>query len=527
MSLFERLSPGIASQLDHSGFSDDPLMDPCGPTPLESPEFLAVSPQAAALLNVSAQDLQSDPQALAILSGSFSPSEVPSYASVYAGHQFGVFVPRLGDGRALNLGAIDGWELQLKGAGPTRYSRFADGRAVLRSSIREFLCSEAMHALGVPTTRALSLIHSPTPVVRETIETAAVVCRLAPNFLRFGHFEYFAHQQKLPQIEALVRAAWPAMWSRTAHASHLIQSAVFDANRHQEAITEAANLPMDQLCAHLLEETSRRTARLMAQWMSLGFMHGVMNTDNFSILGLTIDYGPFGWMDAFNAHHICNHSDHSGRYSYQAQPQIGLWNIGRLAGALDDLVKTRRTQSSQSSEWFMPAIEAYRSSYATTLQSMLREKFGLNGLDEDTWSALLDDFYSLMHEQSLDYTLVFRSLSSDDDSQFMAHVVDREAAKPWLARYRAAVKASLQAEQKSKADRAAAMNRANPKFVLRNWVAEEVIQDCKEASQKQPSKKLQEVMTVLAAPFDEHETLARYSMPPPEWAVNLEVSCSS
>jgi uncharacterized protein YdiU (UPF0061 family) len=175
----------------------------------------------------------------------------------------------------------------------------------------------------------------------------------------------------------------------------------------------------------------------------------------------------------------------------------------------------------------MPAIEAYRSSYATTLQSVLREKFGLNALEEDTWSALLDDFYSLMHEQSLDYTLIFRSLSSDDDSEFMAHVVDREAATPWLSRYRAAVKTSLQAQQKSRAERAAAMNRANPKFVLRNWVAEEVIQDCKEASQKEPSRKLQEVMTVLAAPFDEHETLARYAMPPPEWAVNLEVSCSS
>jgi uncharacterized protein YdiU (UPF0061 family) len=317
------------------------------------------------------------------------------------------------------------------------------------------------------------------------------------------------------------------MWSKAAHASHLIAGDGFDQHRLNEATKEAELASIDQLCTQLLEETAARTARLMAQWMSVGFMHGVMNTDNFSILGLTIDYGPFGWMDGFDAHHICNHSDHSGRYSYQAQPQVGLWNVGRLAGALDDLVKNNGSDSSANAEWFMPAIERYRSSYATSLQSMLRAKFGLLSLEDDTWSALLDDFYSLMHEQSLDYTLVFRALSHDDDFEFMRHLVDRDAAIPWLNRYRQAVKSCLQQEGRSAEERRHAMNRVNPKFALRNWVAEEVIRACQENQQEDPPQQLLDVMTVLAAPFDEHESLLRYAAPPPDWAANLEVSCSS
>jgi serine/tyrosine/threonine adenylyltransferase len=470
---------------------DEPFTRPCDPLGLPDAQWLAVSPQAAACLDLDAQAITESPAWLDLLSGNAAPAHVQPYAAVYAGHQFGNFVPRLGDGRALNLGSLKGWELQLKGAGPTPYSRFADGRAVLRSSIREFLCSEAMYALGIPTTRALSLVISPAPVIRETVETAAVVCRMAPHFVRFGNFEYFAAQNRPDLIERLLRWVAPSL-----------------------------NLDADQavgdLSSQVLHEVSVRTARLMADWMRVGFMHGVMNTDNFSILGLTLDYGPFGFMDGFNAQHICNHTDHSGRYSYQAQPQVGLWNITRLASALNVLVK--------NPEKLAPALDAYRDEYERAITSALRAKFGLQGLDQDRWSALLDDFYGLLHAQRMDYTQTFRALATEDDQPLLDLAVDREAVKPWLLRYRAAIRDCLASSGQTPAQRHAAMNRVNPKFVLRNWVAEDVIRAVRDHGDTEP---FAQVFEVLQHPFDEHPDHARYAGPPPDWAHHLEVSCSS
>jgi len=489
---------------------DEPFTRPCDPTPTPDAQWLAVSTHAARLIGQDAAGLTSSDAWLQVLSGCAAPDHMQPYAAVYAGHQFGGFAPRLGDGRALNLGAINGWELQLKGAGPTPYARFADGRAVLRSSIREFLCSEAMHALGIPTTRALSLTISTAPVMRETMETAAVVCRLAPSFVRFGNFEYFTSRGRIDLLERLVRHVYPEFFSAA------LLGDAFDAQAQSEACDQAKALPIDQLTIELLNRVSDRTARLMTQWMGVGFMHGVMNTDNFSILGLTIDYGPFGFMDAFDADHICNHSDHSGRYRYQAQPQVGLWNIGRLANALYPLVgNTDRLE---------PVLETFKATYAETMQATLREKFGLQGTEQSSWNALLSDFYSLMQEHRIDYTQAFRALSQPNDTAFLDLVVDRDAVGPWLARYRTAAQESLAVTGRDAETRFAEMRRVNPKYVLRNWIAEEVIRGVRDEGD---TAVFEQVFRALQSPFDEHPDCQRYAGPPPDWAQHLSVSCSS
>jgi len=499
-------SPGLSALLSDP---NEPFTRPCDPLPLTQTQWLAVSESAAAAVGLQVNEITQNPAWLNLLSGNAALKEHQPYAAVYAGHQFGSFVPRLGDGRALNLGTLAGLELQLKGAGPTPYSRFADGRAVLRSSIREFLCSEAMHGLGIPTTRALSIVTSPAGVIRETLETAAVVCRLAPNFVRFGSFEYFAAQNRPDLIEKLLTWVLPSLKSLHNNSFYGLQY-----NLHHD-IDELIQAPAADQAVALLEIVAARTARLMAHWMSVGFMHGVMNTDNFSVLGLTLDYGPFGFMEAFNAQHVCNHTDYAGRYSYQNQPQVGLWNVARLATALNLLVN--------NPDRLQPALEIYKAEYEKAMTQHLRAKFGLAALDQATWSALLDDFYQIMHTQAMDYTLAFRALAHDQDQPLLDLASDQEALKPWLTRYRTAVAAQVATGQ-TKEDRRSQMNRVNPKFVLRNWVAQEVIESVQKG---EISSVFQEVFTVLQNPFDEHPTLARYAQKPPDWAENLAVSCSS
>ena len=489
---------------------DEPFVRPCDPSPTPDAQWLAVSTQAARLIGQEPAGLTQSDAWLKVLSGCAAPDHLQPYAAVYAGHQFGGFAPRLGDGRALNLGAIHGWELQLKGAGPTPYARFADGRAVLRSSIREFLCSEAMHGLGIPTTRALSLTISSEPVVRETMETAAVVCRLAPSFVRFGNFEYFTSRGRVDLLERLVRHVWPEFFTPAFRGS------AFDPRELAEAKREASALSADELSVQLLNTVSEKTARLMAQWMGVGFKHGVMNTDNFSILGLTIDYGPFGFMDAFDADHICNHSDHSGRYRYQAQPQVGLWNIGRLASALYPLVG--------NADRLAAALETFKATYAQAMQQILREKFGLQGIAQSTWDPLLSEFYQLMQAHRIDYTQAFRALSESNNDAFLNLVLDRDAVRPWLARYREAAQQSLAVTGLDPERRNAQMREVNPKFVLRNWVAEEVIRGVRDEGD---TSAFEQVFRALQSPFDEHPDCERYAGPPPDWAQHLSVSCSS
>lgn len=469
------------------------------PTPLPDPYLVAASPAAAALIQLDPAEFTRPEFAQIFAGNQLLPGSEP-LAAVYSGHQFGMWAGQLGDGRAHLLGEVagagSGWEIQLKGAGQTPYSRFADGRAVLRSSIREFLCSEAMAALGIPTTRALCVVGSNEPVRRETIETAAVVTRLAPSFIRFGSFEHWAARKRTDELRQL--------------ADYVI-------DRFRPECRDAAN-PY----AALLADVARRTASLMAQWQTVGFMHGVMNTDNMSILGLTLDYGPFGFMDAFDAGHICNHSDDHGRYSYRAQPQIGHWNLYALGHALSSLVGERADVQA--------AIEDnYTATFEATFMARVRAKLGfaeaLPG-DED----FVGETFGLLQRLRIDFTQFFRFLSAlpaevDDahraatDAPLRDIVIDRFALDAWIDLWRA----RLKAEGRPDAERQAAMRAVNPKYVLRNWIAESAIR----AAQAGDFSETDTVLACLSKPFDEQPEFERFAAPPPDWAGGLSVSCSS
>ena len=466
--------------------------------PLPEVHWVARSDALAADLGVS-EWLRSE-RALQVLAGNAAAQEPASLASVYSGHQFGVWAGQLGDGRALLLGEIDSpigpQEIQLKGSGLTPYSRMGDGRAVLRSSIREFLCSEAIHHLGIPTTRALAVVGSPHPVIRETVETAAVVTRVAPSFLRFGHFEHFAHT-----------AADPMALRR------LVDAVI---ERYFPACSDAA-----QPLFAWLGEVSRRTARLMAQWQAVGFCHGVMNTDNLSILGLTIDYGPFGFLDAFDPGHICNHSDHQGRYAYARQPGIAWWNLHALAQAVAPLIEGPQEAAAEA---LADAIEPFKDEFGTSIQRALRAKIGLTSQRDDDM-ALIDDLLRLMAQEHTDYTIAMRRLGEFSAAEGAANermrdlFIDRAAFDAWAARYAQ----RLRAEGSIDAERRARMDRTNPLFVLRNHLAEQAIQRASEGDFSEVAR----LAKVLQRPFDEqpeHEADAGF---PPEWAQQLSVSCSS
>jgi len=461
--------------------------------PLPDPHWVATSDDCATLLGLPDDwTARPDLNALDVLSGNRLWPGMQPLASVYSGHQFGVWAGQLGDGRALWLGEMDTpagpMEIQLKGAGRTPYSRMGDGRAVLRSSIREFLGSEAMQALGVPTTRALCVTGSALPVRRETIETAAVVTRVAPSFIRFGHFEHFAHHDLHGELRQL---------------------ADFVIAHHYPACRDAANPYVA-----LLEQVALRTAALMADWQSVGFCHGVMNTDNMSILGLTIDYGPFGFLDQFDPGHICNHSDHQGRYAWARQPNVGFWNLHALAQGLMPLI--------EDSDLALAALETYKSAFADALLARWRAKLGLQAR-EDADRELVDDLLRLMATDRCDFTITFRRLanlsSAGDTVRDM--FIDREAFDAWALRYTE----RLARESSNATARALRMNRANPKFVLRNHLAEVAIRE----AQAGDFAETQRLLKILQHPFDEQDAAASaaYAGFPPEWAQSIEVSCSS
>jgi uncharacterized protein YdiU (UPF0061 family) len=471
-----------------------------GPTPLPEPYLVAKSDRSAALLGLAAEHFDR-PGFVAALTGNVTLAGSEPLAAVYSGHQFGVYVPRLGDGRALLLGEVVGsdggrWEVQLKGAGKTPYSRMGDGRAVLRSSIREFLASEAMHGLGIPTTRALAVTGSDYPVIRETVESAAVVTRLAPSFVRFGSFEYFYWTEQHDALRQL--------------ADHVIDRFYPDAR-------DAA-----QPYLALLERVARRTARLVAQWQGVGFCHGVLNTDNTSILGLTIDYGPYGFIDAFDVDHICNHSDEHGRYSYRMQPQIGHWNLYALGQALvpltDDLDATKA------------AIDVYLGEYAQAIDEVFRAKLGLATVRaEDV--QLINGAIDLLNANRTDWTRFWRRLAQlrsvpstpADDAPVRDLVIDRAAFDAWATQYRM----RLAAEASDDTERAVRMNRVNPKFVLRNHLAETAIRKARGENGPRDFEEVMRLLHILERPYEEQPEYEAYAAEPPEWAQSLHLSCSS
>ena len=471
------------------------LVQYIAPTPIPEPYWVGFSESVARLLEIPCQDgLPLNPEYLQLLAGNqtqlitegktFAP-----FATAYSGHQFGVWAGRLGDGRAIYLGDIQGQEVQLKGAGQTAYSRMGDGRAVLRSSIREFLCSEAMHALGVPTSRALAVVGSDMAVARETLETAAVCTRVAPSFLRIGHIEHYGQNQMHDALRLTL--------------DHLIE----------HHYPECANESTPYL--KLLEQIAVRTARMVAQWQSLGFCHGVLNTDNTSLLGLTLDYGPFGFLDNFQIDHICNHSDQGGRYAYHRQPEILHWNLYCLASAMllplqEELQRVHGCSEEASIEMIKSTLDQFNREYALHWQSLFRRKLGLKtALAEDL--PLLEQLMQALHQHQIDYTLFFRNLS---EGLGVPH-----ALETWYERYAQ----RLEIETESQDQRLEQMCHVNPKYILRNHLAQRAI----ERAQKKDFSEVQKLLKILESPFATQAVSEEYTQGPPPELAHLPISCSS
>jgi len=462
------------------------------PSPLPGPYWVSRNQAMAREIGLEEAWFESQ-AALEIFTGNWVAHGSQPLASVYSGHQFGQWAGQLGDGRALLLGEINtaggAQEIQLKGAGATPYSRMGDGRAVLRSSIREYLCSEAMHGLGIPTTRALCVTGSDAKVRREEIETAAVVTRIAPSFIRFGHFEHFEH------------------FSYSNQHGQLKTLADFVIDSFYPACRDAA-----QPYAALLQAVSERTAHLMAAWQANGFCHGVMNTDNMSILGLTIDYGPFQFLDAFDPDHICNHSDTEGRYAYNKQPDIAHWNLFCLGQALLPLIDAQ--------EQALAALESYKTVFSQALEGRMRAKLGLaDARPED--KALIENTFNLLAADKVDYPIFWRRLSyfgSPHGREAVRELfLNRPAFDAWALQY---------SKRFASADiglRADLMLKNNPKYVLRNHLGEEAIQ----AAKLKDFSGVNTLLTLLQSPFDEHPGHDSYSGFPPDWAGSIEISCSS
>jgi serine/tyrosine/threonine adenylyltransferase len=458
-------------------------------TPLREPYWVARSAAMARELGLEGEWMATQ-EALEAFTGNVVLQGSQPLASVYSGHQFGQWAGQLGDGRAILLGeTASGWELQLKGSGLTPYSRMGDGRAVLRSSIREFLCSEAMHGLGIPTTRALCVTGSDAPVRREEIETAAVVTRAAPSFVRFGHFEHFSYNGQHAQLKAL--------------ADYVIE-------RYYPACKDAQN-PY----AALLQAVAERTAKMVAQWQAVGFCHGVMNTDNMSILGLTIDYGPFQFLDAFDPGHICNHSDTQGRYAYGRQPNIAYWNLFCLGQALLPLIAADGSQDEA-----LAALEPFKAIYPSELQARMRAKLGLIDAHADDL-AQIESLMKLLAQDTVDYSIFWRRLSHAAAAQDFGPVrdmfLDRHAFDAWLLSFQEHL-----AQQTRRQDANLMLN-TNPAYVLRNHLGEQAIR----AAKLKDFSEVEQLLKLLETPFTEQPGMQAYAGFPPDWAQSIEISCSS
>ncbi|HEX4117784.1 MAG TPA: YdiU family protein [Rhizomicrobium sp.] len=446
----------------------------------ETPRLIHANRDAAELLDLD-PSVFNDPHFVEVVSGHRPLEGFSPLAMVYSGHQFGVWAGQLGDGRALLIGQVRNrkgelWDIQLKGAGKTPYSRFGDGRAVMRSTIREYLASEALAALGIPTSRALAIVATGETVLRERPEPGAVLTRLAPSHIRFGHFEHFFHRGLQDQVRRL--------------ADHVMA----------EYFPE---IPAGDYAAWF-GEVVRRTAELIAQWQAVGFAHGVMNTDNMSILGLTIDYGPYGFMDGYDPQFICNHTDEQGRYSFINQPMIAHWNLRALALALSDLITT---------DVLLEKLSSYEEHFGTKYRALLRAKLGF-AREEEGDDQMIGGLLTLMARTRADYTLSFRNLA-DEDAAWLALFGETNAeAEAWLSRYRV----------RTEGEDLGGLGLINPKYVLRNWVAETAIRAVEDRGD---IATLDRIFNIVGAPFEKHDGDEAFAAAPPPNMCDLEVSCSS
>lgn len=434
---------------------------------------------------------------LEVFSGQGDVEEFRPLAMKYAGHQFGTYNPDLGDGRGLLLAEIqrhDGtwFDIHLKGAGLTPYSRMGDGRAVLRSTIREYLCSEAMQGLGIPTTRALGMMVSDTPVYREKTENGAMLIRMAETHIRFGHFEHFFYTNQLAEQKLLADKV--IEW-------HLPECA-------------QAEKPYAAMFANIVE----KTADMIAKWQAFGFAHGVMNTDNMSILGQTFDYGPFGFLDDYDPGYICNHSDYQGRYAFDQQPRVALWNLSALAHSLSPLVERADLES---------ALSQFEVRLSQQFSLLMRDKLGLKTrIDED--ARLFESMFELLNQNKTDYTRFFRALSNLDQKspqEVIDLFIDREAAQAWLELYlaRCELEVDQQGRPITKQQRCEQMRRANPKYILRNYLAQLAIDKAEEGD----FSEVKRLAELLRHPYDSQPQFEEYAKLPPEWGKKMEISCSS
>lgn len=469
------------------------------PQPLSDPFLVSVNPVICEMLELNAAEANTD-FFIDLFTGN---DELPGFypiAMKYTGHQFGQYNPGLGDGRGLLMGEVltsqgKKWDIHLKGSGLTPYSRQGDGRAVLRSSIREYLASAAMHGLGIKTTHALAVLSSTTPVYREQIERGATLIRVAESHLRFGHFEYLFYTNQHAELKLL--------------ADYLIK-------HHFPDLLEQNTDSMPNRYAAMFHRIVSLTAEMIADWQSVGFAHGVMNTDNMSVLGLTFDYGPYGFLDDYNPGYICNHSDYSGRYAFNQQPSIALWNLSALGYALSPLID--KTMIDEALNTYQPQLQQHYS-------IKMRNKLGLTQkLEQD--SLLYSEMFELLASQSVDYTLFFRTLSTipkeqlaNGASQFESLFNCLNSVSHWLQQY----SNRLDEELRDDHERLDLMKQSNPKYILRNYLAQQAI----ELAEQGDFSMVEQLLSVLATPFADHPDYEGYAVLPPQWGKELEISCSS
>ncbi|KAJ2742015.1 hypothetical protein GGI20_004781 [Coemansia sp. BCRC 34301] len=514
------------------------------PEAQENPRLAGVSSSGAALLGLKSEDFWRDPHiSAAVWSGNSRLPGSNPWAHCYGGHQFGVWADQLGDGRAVSLGQVAGsdavgdvWEVQLKGAGRTPYSRFADGYAVRRSSIREYLAAEHMSALGVPTSRSLTLVFTDREVEREEIELGAVVSRLAPSWVRFGSFELPASRSDYKLLREL--------------ADYVVRNYYPELLNHHTA-------PVDSVYIQLLQRVVERTATMVAAWQAVGFCHGVMNTDNMSVLGLTIDYGPFAFLDAYDPDFICNHSDPTGRYAFCEQPRVALWNLVRLAGPLSRLVgpDPEADASSETLDAVAQTLNLFGPEFSRKHADIMRRKFGLapEHDGDDDMAKVIQPFLDLLERGHTDYAFAMRALcnvplllaSSDDDllEQHIGMLTQRSDCNriggSWTDDMRAFYKdvygprlAAQGVTDKTSAEAlGSGMRLANPRYVLRNWVAQDIIERADKGGDIAYVDQALELLTTYAyadtVPEHLQEMAERYAGPVPKWGEGLQCSCSS
>ena len=455
------------------------------PEPLDEPYLISFNPEAAKRIDLDSTSAD-DPHFVALLNGTFLPKGGKAFAMCYAGHQFGHYNPWLGDGRAMNMGSKNGWNLQLKGCGETLYSRAADGRAALPSSIREYLMSEAMFHLGIPTTRALGIIGSKTKIIRKNMETAAIVMRMSTSWVRFGTFEYFYYRKQHKKLEAL--------------AEYVIAESYPHLKNDEDRFFK-------MFC-----EIVERTASMVAAWQGIGFNHGVMNTDNMSIEGLTIDYGPYAMLDDFNYNNICNNSDRVGRYAYGEQPNISYWNLTKLSEALSPIVEKEKMKKK---------LEEYGTSiFPDTYVNVMRKKLGLK-VEKENDAELVEALVVALHEAYVDHTLFFRTLSryDGDKSPLYDIAMDPVVVDKWLDLY----DKRLKEETHTQSERQEAMLKSNPKYILKNYMLEKAIVQAKCGNYKM----VNELLYIASHPYDELPEFEHFAGDTPEEHKNVRLSCSS